>query len=201
MAALLRATVVQTGYPGSPGYTSLYAVHTDPPSTAAAALVSAVGVLFNAISAQMCTGFTWTINSDVAVVEDTDGSIDSFISTTPPTQSVFAPSALYAGASGAVVDWLTNTVVNSRKVMGRTFFVPLGGNAYESNGTLTSAARTVFLNATEAYRTTPGIIPAVWSRPYTAVPGKPRPTTPGSTAPITARRVPDMAAVLRSRRD
>lgn len=201
MAALFRATVVQTGYSGAPGYTNLYAVHSDPPSTGAQDLVDAVFALFNNIAPQMCQGWAFSIQSDVAVVEDTDGSIDSFISTTPATQSVFAPAGTYSSPTGAVVDWLTNTVVNSRKVMGRTFFVPLGGGSYQADGTLATATVTALNAHTATYLAAAGPTKAVWSRPYTAVPGKPRPTTPGSTAPIVGRRVPDKAAVLRSRRD
>lgn len=200
MTGMLRATVVQSGYPGSPGYSNFYIRHTDPPSTAAAALVSALGVFFDGLATHMCTGWTWAINADVASVEDTDGSIDSYISTTPPTQAIFATTALYAAPAGAVVDWLTAGVVNSHRVQGRTFIVPLGGNEYQSDGSLTTASVTALLARSEAYRTAPGITPVVWSRPYTAVPGKPRPTTPGSSYTITARRVPDKTCVLRSRR-
>lgn len=200
MTGMLRATVVQGGYPGSPGYSNFYIRHTDPPSTAASALVSALGVFFNALATHMCSGWTWAINSDVASVEDTTGAIDSYISTTPPTQSVFATVALYAAPAGACIDWLTAGVVNSRHVQGRTFIVPLGGNDYQSDGTITTASKTALETAAENYRTAAGITPVVWSRPYTAVPGKPRPTTPGSSYTITARRVPDKTVVLRSRR-
>lgn len=201
MTAMFRVTTVTTGYSGAPGYTNLFFIHSDPPSTGAQAAVTNVRAFWEAVAASFCQGWNYAIQSDVAVVEDTDGSISSFISTTPGTQSIFGNAGGYSAPSGLAIDWLTNGVVNNGHVQGRSFMVPLTGAAYQADGTLNSSEVTKFTNAGNALRTASGPTFCIWSRPFTPSVAHPGVARAGSSWPVTAVRVPDKAAVLRSRRD
>lgn len=201
MVAMLRVTTRTTGYPGAPGYTNMFFAHTDPPSDAAADAVVAVRLFWETVAASFCQGWNYQILADVAVVESSDGSIDSFIATSPGAQSTFGNAGGYSAASGAVVDWLTDGVVASHRVQGRSFMVPLTGAAYQADGTLNTSEVTKFTNAGNALIAGADTIFGVWARPFTPKPGDSRPARLGTFHPATAARVPDKAAVLRSRRD
>ena len=89
--------------------------------------------------------------------------------------------------------WLTTTPATSRLVVGRTFLVPMGVQAYQSDGTIVDSSRTGLQTAANVLvaATTPTMV--VWRRPVGGA--------GGSVAPVTAARVSDKVAVLKSRRD
>jgi hypothetical protein len=202
MTDLFRVTTLMNGFPGAPGYNNLFFIHADPPSTAAQQAVTKVRAFWEAVANQFAAGWTYQIQSDVAVVSDVDGTISSFISTTPPAQSTGAGSGAYAGGAGAHVSFLTTGVVNSHKVRGGLFLVPLNGSAYDATGTLGSITLAQFQTAAEGLRTGAGPALAVWSRPFELKPPATKPPTrAGSSFAVTATRVVDKTAILRSRRD
>jgi hypothetical protein len=98
----------------------------------------------------------------------------------------------YSAASGAVVDWLTSTIADSKRLRGKSFIVPLAGGAYTAAGVLNST----FVTALEAYGatliSTQSTSFVVWHRGT---------GTNGSVGLITSAHVPNTVAVLRSRRD
>jgi hypothetical protein len=78
--------------------------------------------------------------------------------------------------------------VNGRQIRGKTFVVPIISSAYFSDGTLDGATVTGLLGPANTFlATTPHL--AIYSRRASA------------SATVTSAAVPDMAAVLRSRRD
>jgi len=92
------------------------------------------------------------------------------------------------------VNWRTNDYRFGRRIRGRTFMVPLNSNAYEGDGTLSTAARGDLQTFADTMVSgTGGAEFGVWSRP--------RNGAGGVFATVTSGTVPDMAAVLRSRRD
>lgn len=101
-------------------------------------------------------------------------------------------SVVYAGAAGAVIEWQTSLIVAGRRVLGKSFIVPLRGGAYDTNGSIASATVTVLQNAATALVIALAGEMKVWSRP--------RPTIAGAAATVIGVRVPDLAVVLRSRR-
>lgn len=108
----------------------------------------------------------------------------------------------FAAPAGACIDWMTDTILDSHRVRGRTFVVPIGGEALQADGTLDPAAVTAFATAGGvAIAASAGNL-IVWHRPRVASAGPPAVTArAGGVAPITACRVRDKVAVLRSRRD
>ena len=83
-------------------------------------------------------------------------------------------------------------MAGGRRIQGRTFLVPLVASAFDSTGTISTAALATLQTAANGLVAYDTIDPVVWKRPT--------PFTVGSFATITEARIPDMAAVLRSRR-
>lgn len=192
--AITRVTAIWSGFSGAPGYTNLF-FEADSAGVANAARIGQVRGFFNTISSQIPDPVTISFEQEVALIDETSGELLGYEQPEEPVESVegFAPtSSGFSSATGAVITWLTDTVVGNGRVQGRTFIVPISGNSYQSDGTLNSAALTglrsgAALLAGEAA----GLV--VWSRP--------RDGRAGVAAPVNSYRVPDMTAVLRSRRD
>jgi hypothetical protein len=101
----------------------------------------------------------------------------------------------WSAPSGAVISWSTAGVRNGRRIRGRTFVVPLSTSVYDAAGTLTPIALTALGNAATALRTGSDVTQfRVWCRPSAPA------ATDGQSAVVLSHRIPDMAAILRSRR-
>lgn len=98
----------------------------------------------------------------------------------------------YAAGVGAHVNWQTATIVNGRRVRGRTFIVPLAALQYAADGTLTEVARIALTGAATTYQAAVGADGIIWHRPVAGV--------GGVAAPITGSNLPDKVAFLSSRR-
>jgi hypothetical protein len=128
--------------------------------------------------------------------EGTGALIGVWTSTTPTTQTGTAAAGQgWAAAAGAVVSWSTPSVRNNRRVRGRTFVVPVSNEVWDVDGTLKAVPFGTLNTAATALREDGAEVDL---RIYC------RPTTPGGSdgfaAVVLAHRVPDMSAVLRSRR-
>lgn len=104
-----------------------------------------------------------------------------------------AGTGAYAGGSGAVVNWLSATVVAGRRLRGKTFIVPLVVNAFDTSGSLSSTYQSSVQAAADALVSATLGSYVVYHRPTAA-------GNDGASGQIYAARVPDLAAVLRSRR-
>lgn len=182
---------VFSGFTGAPGYNTL-AFFGDPYSGATAASnVTAVAAFWNAVSDRLAQGTTWSVQPDVHVVDEVTGALIRVESTSPPAQSIFAPSGPYAAGVGAVATWNTAEVHGSKQLRGRTFIVPMDGGQYENNGTIGA----IGLADLRAAVTTLGAIAnfGVWGRPIAGAGGQ--------WAACTGGTVRDHVAWLSSRRD
>lgn len=206
MAAMLRTLSTWTGFSGAPGYTSLYFEHTDPPSAAANAATDATRGLWVGLSSMLPNDVTVTVSSTVEEVDDAEGElIGEIISTTTLTPTTGADSGTWTAAAGVCLNWTTSSIHHGRRVKGRTFVVPLGGVAYDNNGTIGGTPYTSIRAAANAFVVFPGVDPVVWCRPkYGPKPagGGDRPLLrAGAHYAITGYLVNDKVAVLKSRRD
>ena len=192
--AIHRVTTVWTGFPGAPGYSNFF-FSGDGSAGAATESRSRVAAFFNEANDILPSEVNYLVEGEVAVLDEQTGSVSDYIMVQPDAQPGFgALTGGYSAASGAVVTWNTAGVRNGRRVRGRTFLVPLGGAAYQSDGSLSASAIGTLNSAAEELVGTgfdSGF--GVWSRPGTS--------GSGSFYEVTVFRVPDMAAVLRSRRD
>lgn len=192
--AIHRITTVWSGFQGGPGYTNFFFTG-DGSGGAAADSRAQVVAFFNGIANSLPSDVVWTVEGEAAVIDEVTGSITGYVMAEEnPTPGGGGMSGGYSAASGAVVTWNTAGVVNGRRVRGRTFVVPLGGGAYQSDGTLATTTIAALQDAASALVGTlfdSGF--GVWSRPGTS--------GGGTFWEVTGFRVPDMSAVLRSRRD
>lgn len=192
--AIHRITTVWRGFQGAPGYSNFFFTG-DGSGGQAAESRSRVVSFFNTVNALLPNDVELLTEGEAAIIDEQTGSIVDYEMIVPdPTPAGGGDPGGYSAASGAVVTWTTAGVVNGRRVRGRTFLVPLSGIAYQADGTLTSSALATLNEGAEemvgnAFESGFGI----WSRPGTS--------GAGAFFEVTGWRVPDMAAVLRSRRD
>jgi hypothetical protein len=181
-----RVRVSLAGFTGAPGLTTLML-------GSGITNVAPIVTFFNALTNVMPNGLSATIPSSGDQINETNGQITgTWIGTGGQTITSITAAAAYSGSSGACIDWLTSLIVAGRRVQGRTFVVPLTGVSYQSDGTLAGTTITILQNAATALIVALAGELKVFSRPNA--------TRVGAAATVIAARVPDMAAVLRSRR-
>lgn len=191
--AINRIRAVWTGFVGAPGYTSWYFL---PESTGMAATMR---TFFDAIKGQLAAPVSVQVESTGDVIDETDGKIVGAWNESAVAVVNAGGVGIYSAPVGAVVRWNTGGIVNGHRVKGRSFLVPLDGDAYDSSGTLTSAAITTMEAAATAAIADVNNQLGVWARPFKGALTKP--ARNGSIHVVTGRTVPDKSMVLRSRRD
>lgn len=190
----MRVTARWEGFTGAPGYSNFY-FYGEGGNDMHQAHRVLVREFFDEIASFIPDGVRVQIESEGAVIDEATGQLTGYLSGTEPIFGVNGTSTgTYSAASGAVVNWITNAVANGRRVRGRTFIVPVGSSGLQADGTLSTAFLTALREAADdliGAGSNSGLM--VWSRP--------RAGQAGSAAIVTSAQVPDMTAVLRSRRD
>lgn len=192
--AITRVTAVWSGFTGAPGYTSFHFTAFDG-GLDTTDEVGRVHAFFTALGGIIPGSVEIQVRQETELLNEASGELLGYGGAAAPVEPVDASgSNTYAAPSGGLVTWNTNTVHNGRRLRGRTFIVPLTNTAYQGDGTLTEAAIGTMGTAAEALiGDGTGSQLVVWSRPSGA--------SAGAEGPVTGYRIPDMAAVLRSRRD
>lgn len=200
MANMLKVTAKWAGFPGAPGYSNFYFGDFSGSNTLGQAesqgAVNRVNAFFGAIADRLPPSVNVTVQAEVQLINAADGKLVSAFNVPVPT-AIPGTSAtpMFSGPTGIVVTWRTQAVRNGRRVRGRTFLVPISSAAYESDGTLIAAYRDDVAVAAAALADASGTPDlGVWARPSS------KGATDGSLAQVTVATVPDMVAVLRSRR-
>lgn len=195
MATLFRAKVNWTGFVGAPGYSVFHARTFDSNfSGGAVALVTALNGFINGIRDNLPPVVSLRIDPEVEIIEDTTGELVDVSSQVTPASVPGTGLAGYTGPTGAVINWRTGTIRNGRRMRGRTFIVPVSSSKFESDGTLSVAARDDFQLAADALIAAEGVTIVTYGRPTEL-------GNDGIAGDVVSASVPDMAAVLRSRRD
>lgn len=115
--------------------------------------------------------------------------------TQTPVNGTAAAAAGWAAAAGGVITWNTAGVRNGRRVRGRSFVVPLSNEVWDIDGTIKSVPMGTLNTAATNLRTAGTDVElVVYARP--SAPG----ANDGAQFPVLGHRVPDMSAILRSRR-
>ena len=211
MAAIVRVKLQWQGWQGAPGLTAFHfredADHGNFSNNAIAA-TQAVESFAETIKTQLPSGVTIQCATEVESLEETTGALIDVTNVTPAAakRNDAAVGESFAAAAGAVINWRTNVVRRRRRIRGRSFLVPLKGGAFQSDGTLSAGTITALQTAANNLlnvAATPDF--GVWGRPTRVldVNGKfTGETLPdGIWASAVSASVPDMSAVLRSRRD
>lgn len=202
MAGVLRVTARWSGFIGSPGYSVFhfrdFSNSGEPDQAMADAAVAKTKAFFQAVQDQIPSVATVTVQPDVPVIEETTNAMTGVLSVATPVgmQGNATVGANFAAAVGAVVTWRTGVVRKGRIIRGRTFLVPFASTAFSPDGTLSAIALTALNNAATGMRNTTGVADmGVLARPSAVG------AADGQWAAVTSHSVPDMGAVLRSRRD
>lgn len=211
MAALARVKIAWSGFQGAPGFTILHFKHFSDegvsPDQAAAAATTA-DTFATAVANVLPGGVSIQVQSDVEVLDHNSGELLDILTVpgkTPKTNPGGTGIGL-VGPAGAVINWRTSTVRKGRRMRGRMFVVPLAVSRFDSNGTLSQGAIDILVNAGNALIADNANLDfGVWGRPTPILDADGKPTgehnNDGLFGPVRACNVPDMAAVLRSRRD
>lgn len=201
---ILRITARWTGFSGAPGYSNFHFT-TDGGFWDGGFLTPDAEVAANGAAERVISAFSGTrsifpsevsigIESEAEILDSDTGEIQGVVAIEDPPSTVGQATGGYSAVSGAVVNWRTNDYRFGRRIRGRTFLVPLAGSTYQSDGTLTSDA----LDGLRGFGNT--IVNGSGSADF-GVWSRPRAGAGGVFATAVGASVPDMAAVLRSRRD
>lgn len=191
-----------SGTTGGPGLTQLavFGGGGAPLSAAnAQSAVDAVRAWFLGLASYLPNEVTIQVQPSVDQYNQATGQLtDTVTAGTAPAVVTGSSTGNYTGGAGFKVTWETNAIANGRRVRGRTYIVPAGGNVYDNDGTLLATVTTDIINKSNTLLSTlsgAGLGLVVWSRP----------TALGSTdGVITAVQTPvvkDKTAILRGRRD
>lgn len=193
--ALYRVKARWSGFTGSPGYSIFhFDISTTPNPTDAAAVANEVRTFFNALATRLPAVVRIQVETAVEVIDEPTGQLTDVVTIPAVTVVAGTASGAFAASTGACVVWTTGGVRNGRRVMGRTFLVPLAASAYDVDGTLGAPAQTDIVTAANALvGDMLGFV--VYGRPSSST------AADGDSYVITGTRVADKTAVLRSRRD
>lgn len=198
MPNIHRVRVALTGLPGLPGVSTFYA--TNGPD-----LQDPLHDFYDAIAGSLPTGLTVQVEPSGDVIDVATGTLTGTWNgaSIPPVACV--GTGVYAAPAGAAISWLTNTVIDGRKLRGRTYMVPLVSAEYQTDGSLRPAFLTTLTSVVASLLTATSSNFQVWGRPreFRAATG----TLPelaarnGAAAAVAAADFKDKVAILRSRRD
>ena len=183
---ILRIRSTWQNWPGAPGITDFYTN-----DLTVATYVPVVRSFWDAIKALLPNGISIQVSGAADEINEVNGQLVGSQSTTTPAAVLGTAAGAYAGASGAVVNWNTSGVISGKRVRGKTFLVPLVG-VNDTSGSLTTGTITSLQTAAAGLITGFGGTLVVFARP--------REFTGGQAHVVTSASVPDLAAVLRSRR-
>ena len=185
MAVLRRINVAWVGATGLPGVSVFYA----PAATDAGAdLVT----FFNAIKGLIPAVATITVPTSGDTIDDATGTLASGWSSGTGAAIACTGGGNYWSGVGAYINWGTTTIVNGRRLRGRTFICPLTINQSDSNGTLLAACVTTLQTASTTLAGSGHL--SIWHRPST--PG----ASDGTSGLVSSALVPDQVTSLRTRR-
>lgn len=192
---LSKAVISWTGIVGQPGYTIFYA-------SGNANVQAQLAPFFDAMKLYFPASVRIAIPNTGDIIEEADGRKTGTWGS--GSTSVISGTGIgtYSPASGALIKWGTSAFQRGRRVVGRTFLVPLTTSAYDANGQVAATATAAIQAAATSFITTSGGVLSVWHRPlmdYSVKP--PVQKLPGAAVPIITATVPVKVAVLRSRRD
>jgi len=190
-ANLYQSQWTWSGWSGAPGYTSFYYSTID--EATMNTNLDAERTFFDTVASLLAASVSINPPGNFRVVDAATGNLEDVIApTTPPTGVTGGGGTTFAAPAGCSVNWLTTTPATSRLVVGRTYLVPLGEQAYQSDGTLVDSSKNGLQTAANVFVAAVDPIFVVWRRPVSGA--------GGSVAPVVGARVNDRVSILKSRR-
>jgi hypothetical protein len=186
MTELYRVRTLLTGFPGGPGVATMYFLDV-------ATAVESVDAFWSAVHDKMPDDVTSHVENAGDIIEDTTGELTGAWSADAVGTHTGTGSGSYSAPSGVCVTWLTDTILDSRRLRGRTFIVPLSGDLYQDDGSIANDTVAGLQGNAE------GLI-AAQSTSFVIYHRKTG-SHAGGNGLVTASIIHDKAAILRSRRD
>jgi hypothetical protein len=180
-----RLRSVWSGFVGGPGVSTMYFLDTD-------TAVESVHAFWTELIAQIPDVVSIQVESTGDVIDDETGELQGAWVAEPVAAINCSGSGNYAAPVGAVINWLTGDIAHGHRLRGKTFVVPCVSADMDSDGSLGVVAQSVFKGAGDGLISTQAASFVIWHRGT---------GSDGSTGLVTSCQVPDIAAVLRSRRD
>lgn len=204
MTVLNRTRVIFTGLIGGPAVSTMYFLDTN---TCLPSLYN----FWNGVRGNMPPNVHILIDPAGDKIEDTTGELVGAWSGAPQAEIVCNGGATYAAPVGALVTWPTASILDGRRLKGRTFVVPISAGAYTNGGKLLADAVSQISAAALQLVVEQETSMVIWHRPFAGAPAVPatatkaakpaRPAHDGGHALIAIPQVFDKVVVLRSRRD
>jgi hypothetical protein len=185
MTSAERGIVTWSGFPGAPGYSTFVA-------TIGGGMPAALKTFFEAIKGYIPqnTKISYPTSGDIFTVET--GEVTGVWTGTDPGQTTCVSTGTYGAPAGASITWVTEGFVNSRRVKGRTYIVPLTKDAFDVDGSLLPTFYTLLQTSASALVTAEADYFQIWHRPVGG--------TGGSIHPVKGATVRDRVSVLTTRR-
>lgn len=191
---MLKVTAQWSGFTGAPGYSTFYFAGGGGLISDAQQVADRVRGAFDTVKGIFPGSVKVAISPEVSVVDAATGVASAIRTITPGAVVAGSGTGNYSAASGAVVTWRTSDLRFGRRILGRTFLVPLAQGAYDADGTLSAPGMVNLNNFATALRGVDFDSEfGIWSRP--------RNGSGGVFASVDGHTVRDKVAVLRSRRD
>lgn len=186
MPNLYKIQAVWTGFQGGPGVNTFYV--NEIPSE-----VDAFQTFYNAIKAGIPSVVDIQVLNEGVFVDEATGELGGAWSCPAQAKIDCTGGGSYASGVGYTLRWtLGGAIFNGRRLVGRTYLVPLVGSAFDADGTTTDAFSTTVTNAGVALIADCAGTLGVWHRPVNELGGDWR-VTAGAL-------VPQQPAFLSSRR-
>lgn len=185
MATLRKVPVVWATGAGGPGLSVFY-------SDTADDITVLLGTFFNAIKASFPPVVAWTIPAAGDTIDSTTSQPNGVWSGGTAASIAGTGGATYMAGTGGMVRWLTGSILNGRKVYGRTFLLPLFNGAGDSDGSLGAGTLATLQGAATTIAATAKL--RVVHRPTSVA------AADGSAFVVSAAVVPDKIVSLRGRR-
>lgn len=180
---------LQVGFTGSQmgsGVATHYAVH-------AAGHRDAFAAFWQELGNRVFPDSVWiTVPNSGDVIEVESGLLQSVWTEGATMQKQGANGPNHAAGCGAAITWVTASIINGKRVRGRTFIVPIAAQHYDSDGTINDAARSFINAATLTLLGACGEDFLIYHR------GKG--DEDGVACPVISHRLADRVATLRTRR-
>jgi hypothetical protein len=188
MTNIFRVRTIWEGVAGAPYYTNLYFTDTgaNPAPLAAAA---AVDTMFENIAGNISNLLSWTVQSDIPVIDDATGTLVGNWSVGNRFGNGTNVSEILPRQAQGMIRWETTTVVGGRRLRGRTFVPGPTEPLNEQGGTPVTGYVDGLEGTGEFLRDSPNNELRVYS------------PTHGTSAVVTGVGAAPYWANLRSRRD
>jgi hypothetical protein len=183
VATINKIPVGWRGLNGLPGVTTFYSA-----SVVLGTALVAIRTFFDDIKALHPVGLIWTIPASGVTIDTTSGQPNgTWVDNEADDEVAATGDGQFSAPSGWVANWHTGTFFGGREVRGKSFMVPLSSVFYDGQGNIDSEALTVMRSAVDELAGGDNIV--IYSRKA------------GSSTSVMTGNVPDLAAVLKSRRD